>query len=94
MQKTILIATNRKTGKEVILAGSEAGYPAQRDQYREFTSDVHEEYSHVGLYNLVPVKKPLKLISKAEKDERAQKLTQQIEAPAKTGKKKTGKAEE
>lgn len=78
MQKTILIATERKTGKDIVLVDTGAGYPAQRDAYREFQSETHEEYSHVGLYHLIPVKKPLKFISKSEKENRQKQHAAQL----------------
>lgn len=81
MQKTILIATERKTGKDVILVGTEEGYNAQRDRYREFTSVVNEEFSHVGLYSLIPVKKPFKFVTREQADARATAAAPQTETP-------------
>lgn len=81
MQKTILIATERKTGKDVILVGTEAGYHEQREAYRKFDSVVNEEFSNVGLFNLIPVKKPLKFVTQEQADARATAAAPKTETP-------------
>jgi hypothetical protein len=75
MNETILIARNRKTGKDVLLAGREIPYPQQRDQYYEFTGGVHKDYDRVAIVRLDPVKKPLKLITVADAKLRDKKNT-------------------
>lgn len=82
--ETILIARERETGKDVVLAGREVPYPQQRDLYREFASPIHERFSNVALVYVTPCKKPLKLISQDEHDARArqQKAMEEATKPA------------
>ncbi len=93
--ETILIARERATGKDVILVGRDASFPEQRAAYREFSGPTHEKYSSVVLVYLNPCKKPLKLLSQAEHEERAKKhaaLVKASEAPANPAPEKKGKA--
>lgn len=90
--ETILIATCRKTGNDIVLLGREAGYPAQAAKYKEFTSQVNEEYSHVELLSVHPNKKPLKFVTQAELDER-NKRRAAAEAEAKKAQESSEKTE-
>jgi len=78
MQETILIASDRKTGKDVLLCGREVPFPEQRERYEEFNSQTHEEYSSVALVYLQPAKKPLQFLSEAEVKSRAEKHDQLV----------------
>lgn len=83
MIETILIARKAKTGETVVLAGLETSYPEQIAKYRGFATGQHEEFSSVGIFSLNPVKKPLRLVTKAEANARAERLAkQQAEAEA------------
>lgn len=73
MRETILIARDRKTGKDVILADRSVSFPEQRAKYREFNGTVNEEYDRVALVYLDPCKKPLKFITAEEQQARAKK---------------------
>jgi hypothetical protein len=82
MIETILIARNRKTGKDEILAGRDTTFPKQLAAYRKFDSAVHEEYDRVALVQTVPLKKPLKLVTKGEMESRTAKHAEQIASAA------------
>lgn len=71
MIETILIATERKSGKDVLLAGSEVPFRQQLEQYKKLYGSVNDDYSRVILATVSPHKKPLKFITKTEGEERA-----------------------
>jgi hypothetical protein len=66
MIETILLARERKSGKQVVLMGSETEFQAQKDKLHTFGPDVNDEYDRVGLYQLAAQKKVLKLVTTAE----------------------------
>lgn len=71
MIETILIATERKSGKDVLLAGSEVPFREQLEKYKKLCGSVNDYYSRVVLATVQPHKKPLKFITKTEGEERA-----------------------
>ena len=89
MIETILLARERKSGKQVVLMGGEVEFYAQKTKLHEFDPVVNDEYSTVGLYQLVPQKKVLKLVTTAEakaaakKTEEHNKIQADAEAKAK-----------
>ena len=66
MIQTILLARVRKSGEQVVLLGSEVDFSKQKAELHKFDSAVHKEYDTVGLYQLVPQKKVLKLMTPEE----------------------------
>jgi len=103
MNQTFLIARDRKSGKDVLLAVSDVPYREQIALYREFNEQTHERYSSVVLLGFNPIKKPLRFLTGAELKARqdqhdaqvAEEARQQAEAAkkakAKGGKKSKGK---
>lgn len=92
--ETILIARDRKTGKDVLLAGRDVPYPVQNEKYRTFANPVNDEYESVRLVYVPDCKKPLKFITQAEAERRAKAAneakTLKAETPA-TAPKSQGK---
>ncbi|MGC3961315.1 MAG: hypothetical protein QM813_26330 [Verrucomicrobiota bacterium] len=70
MIETILIARDRKTGKDVLLAGREVPFRKQLDTYKDLCGSHNDTYSTVALAQVQPHKKPLKFVTKAESDAR------------------------
>ena len=66
MIETILLARERKSGKQVVLMGSEIEFHVQKSKLHEFDPSVNDEFSSVGLYQLVAQKKVLRLMTSAE----------------------------
>lgn len=85
MTPTILLARDRKTGRDVILAGRDTPFPAQNAAYLKVHPIVNDEYDLVGLFELVPVKKPHRLVTTAEFEAQnaAAKAAAAAAAPAK-----------
>jgi hypothetical protein len=82
MNETILIARNRKTGKDAILLGRDASFSEQKAAYKEFSGGVHNEFDRVALVNVIPAKKPLKLITQDEHEARITAHAEQVKAEA------------
>ena len=70
MIETILIATERKSGKDVLLAGSEVPFREQLEKYKKLCGSVNDGFSRVVLATVQPHKKPLKFITKTEAESR------------------------
>ena len=85
MDKTLLIARLRSTGKDIILADTNVSFPEQRAMYLEFNSQVNEKYESVSLVTAEPALKPLRFFTQAQMDKRAkdQKAAEQAEENAK-----------
>ena len=66
MIKTILIGRDRKSGKDVLLAGTEVPMDKQVALYKEFKGDSNDHYSNVNLFHAQDYKKPLKFITSEE----------------------------
>lgn len=66
MIETILIARDRKTGKDVLLAGRDVPFRKQLEAYKELCGPHSDTYETVVLAQVQPHKKPLKFITKAE----------------------------
>lgn len=66
MIETILIARDRKTGKDVLLAGREVPFRGQLEAYKKLAGPVNDDYSNVILAVVQPSKKPLKFITNDE----------------------------
>lgn len=86
MIETILIARDRKTGKDVLLAGREFQFRQQLEQYKKLCGAVNEDFSNVVLAQVQPHKKPLKLITKADKDARDKAHAESVAAAEKQAK--------
>lgn len=98
MKETILIARDRKTGKDVLLAGREVPFVKQYERYRNLATQVNEEFSGAVLLYPTHCKKPLKFVTKSELDARNQsnakieaEQTAEVEAATKTKSEKKGK---
>lgn len=78
MIETILLARNRKTGEYVPLSDSREEFHALKAKLTAFDQETHDEYDRVGLYQLVPQKKVLKLATKKELSETRTKHAQMI----------------
>jgi len=81
MIETILIARDRKTGKDILLCGREVKITEQIAAYKELSSP-NDEFENAVLADVNPRKKPLKFLTKAESEARA-KAAAEAEAKAK-----------
>jgi len=85
MIETILIARDRKTGKDVLLAGREVPFRKQLEAYKELCGSQNDDYATAVLAQVQPQKKPLKFVTKAEAEARAKeakKLEESTKAEA------------
>ena len=89
MIETILLARNRKTGKQEILMGSETEFHAQKSKLHEYDPETNEDFDRIGLYQLVPQKKVLKLVTKKELSDLKAKHQKTIDDAAKPAVKTT-----
>ena len=87
MIETILLARKRKTGEQVVLLGSDKHFSEQKAELDKYIGDSHEEYDRVGLYQIVPQKRVLKLLSKSESDADANRIVEHNEIQSKAEKK-------
>jgi hypothetical protein len=87
MIETILLARKHKTGEQVVLLGSDKHFSEQKAALDKFVGDSHEEYDRVGLYQLVPQKRVLKLSTKVDADKDAARIKKhnKIQADAESG---------
>jgi len=90
MIETILIARDRKTGKDVLLAGREVPFREQVEAYKKLAGPQNDTYETATLAQVQPSKKPLKFITKTEGEQRAKA---HAEAVAKAEKEAKDKAE-
>lgn len=94
MIETILIARDRKTGKDILLAGREVPFRQQLEEYKKLCKPQNEDYSQVLLASAQPHKKPLKFITKAQAEAREKEHAEAIAKAEKekSAAKKKGKA--
>lgn len=91
MIETILIARDRKTGKDILLAGREVPFRGQLEKYKELAGTVSDDYSNAILAVVQPHKKPLKFITKTEGEDRAKVQAAAVAKAEKEAKAETAK---
>lgn len=84
MIETILIARDRKTGKDVLIAGRDVPFRQQLDQYKKLCGAVNDDYQNAVLAQVQPHKKPLKFITEAEKEARDKTQQEAVAAAEKS----------
>lgn len=82
MIETILLAKDRKTGKDVLLCGREVPMREQVELYKELAGPTSEEFSDALFAQLVPHKKRLRFVT-SDEVKRREKVQAEAEAKAK-----------
>lgn len=78
MIETILLARKRKTGEWEALSKSSDEFAELKAKLHTFDQETHDDYDRIGVYQLVPVKKVLKLATKKEFSETKAKHAQMV----------------
>lgn len=84
MKNTILIGTNRETGKDELIAGRDVGFQEQTESYRKLAVGDGKKYSNVLLAYVEPAKRLIRFSDSEPKPEAAPANTEgaPLEAPA------------